>query len=69
MTIIGGGVALIPLDKDANGEANRFKYVLVTNVDLKGWLLTSVVNSATTSAMKDSTMQMREHLQKLLSQS
>uniref|UniRef100_A0A7S3LHA1 START domain-containing protein n=1 Tax=Aplanochytrium stocchinoi TaxID=215587 RepID=A0A7S3LHA1_9STRA len=63
-TFSGGGAALIPLEQSEN--PTKFKYILVSNVDLKGWLMTSVINSATSGALKDSTRAMLKQLQTAL---
>mmetsp|Transcript_12602 Transcript_12602/g.14454 ORF Transcript_12602/g.14454 Transcript_12602/m.14454 type:complete len:318 (-) Transcript_12602:161-1114(-) len=65
VTHTGGGMALLPLEQVENPK--RFKYILVTNVDLKGWLMTSVINSATTGALKESTRAMMKQLKTALS--
>jgi len=54
----GGGIKLTPI-----GE-KEFKYEIVNNVDLGGWIPTSVINTATSSAILESHQAMLQHLTK-----
>ena len=62
----GGGVRMVPSgpspSKD-NSVEQMFKYTMVSNIELNGWLLASVVNSATASALVDSHEGMLTHLE------
>jgi len=53
----GGGVKIEP-----TGEPNTFNYTMVNNLNLKGWIPTSVINSATADALVESHKAMHKHL-------
>mmetsp|Transcript_20509 Transcript_20509/g.40321 ORF Transcript_20509/g.40321 Transcript_20509/m.40321 type:complete len:339 (+) Transcript_20509:92-1108(+) len=54
----GGGMRITSL-----GD-NTFKYEMVNNMNLNGWIPTSVINSATSSALLESHQAMLAHLRK-----
>ncbi|GBG34368.1 StAR-related lipid transfer protein 3 [Hondaea fermentalgiana] len=54
----GGGVRISALGKDT------FLYEMVTNMNLNGWIPTSVINTATSSALLESHQAMLAHLDK-----
>lgn len=56
----GSGMRIRPIP-----GTNKYKYMLISAIDLGGWLLPSIVNSATTGALMDSTKAMITHLEKL----
>jgi len=60
----GSGIKLTPVpdSKNEQGEYTKFTCTLVSNIQLNGWLMQSIVNSATTSALVDSTTLMKQHL-------
>jgi hypothetical protein len=53
------------LIEKVEGKQNTYRYVLINAMDLGGWLPSSIINSATTSALLDGTKTMVSHLQKL----
>uniref|UniRef100_A0A7S2S6T3 START domain-containing protein n=1 Tax=Mucochytrium quahogii TaxID=96639 RepID=A0A7S2S6T3_9STRA len=59
-TYPGGGIRMTPIP----GRKDAFKYEMVNNMDIKGWVPTSAVNSATASALLDSHTAMLAHLAK-----
>jgi hypothetical protein len=56
----GGGVRISPVA----GQPGLFKYEMVTNMSLGGWLPSSVINSATGGALVESMQLMHAHLKK-----
>jgi hypothetical protein len=55
---LGSGMSVKPV----GGVPHRYKYTLITALDLGGWLPTGVINSATTGALLDGTKAMLTHM-------
>jgi len=56
ITHAGSGCALMPIP----GRPGYLSYVLVSTIDLNGWLPPSVVNTAMSTSLMSGTIQMRE---------
>jgi hypothetical protein len=63
----GGGARLQVMEGEPSdiNVPRMHRFVMVTNVDLSGWLTQGLINSATTDALIDSTNETRAHLNRL----
>jgi len=55
---VGSGCSLMPIP----GRPGFLNYVLVSTIDLNGWLMPSVVNTAMSTSLLQGTVQMQEYL-------
>lgn len=61
-TFSGCGLLLVPLETTL--PCRKWKYTLISAIDLGGWLMPSLVNSATTQALTEQTENMIAHMRK-----
>lgn len=59
----GGGSRLSACDPSLDPETPQwYDFTLASNIELNGWLLTSIINSATSDALYGSTKELKKHL-------